>query len=809
MVFLAKGGGTPKRKPEQFKTTTLRQFDGGWNVIDHELNLTPRFATIFDNVVRGPDGSVSVRYGYELYRDLKLGTEIPVLTLPTGTQVGSVVNSKRLVVTWAGHPFNTGDHITFNNFSVTMNGVNLIELNGIPLSVRRISASSFDVITHKAFNAGVAAFTYNNFVVMRDTHAMGGRGINATTFNNKIILVSQAGEILTIDSVGTVQRIWDNGTAFAMAGTPASWGPTDFVSFNVFGGKLQLHNGSDKPLELDFNTSPVVQYLGDPAAGGSNAFTPIGYYSTNTSGYTVIAGKPLEPNELSLSGHLTQGVWTGNPDPDDAVDIDMGKVSNTSDAAIKGVIELRNKLVVAFRDALSIGTLGIVTPTTIGSETINVHEPDFKDTIAQHGTISHRTMVSLGNDILMCDRVGVPSVAQSEQSGQYIPSRVSELIEPALQANLSRLTDETLEKKAFAVYNTRDKQYMLFVPKYDTTDVRSLTLDPISLFSDLGGNTFLLQVNAHNFEEGDTIVITGATDIGANLAGKFNGTWKVNTIINEDFITVFNPDFVYPQLNLTGGGGAVKVQPINNSVVGYILTYNPKLRIKAWARFKDLDFDWGCKSINGRVFFGKGGKIYQFGTSELPFSADAIGDYDSLAWIGGTTYQQGHRIKDSINGVIWKAAETHTAGSPLNFATERLDNPGRWELYTGRPIKFTWEWPWGDFDKRLHTKAIRAVMPDVGGSGRFVLRLFVDKLYKDKRTGSLKPARTLEFVGEDAGGYGQGQQSFGAGRRTKEQLYWPVPVNGKLVKFRVEGETTDPLRFIAFSIVYQNGSLKR
>src|SRR6478735_166932 len=134
MVFLAPSKGPPRRKAEQFKTTTLRQFDGGWNVIDHELNLTPRFATIFDNVVRGPDGSVSVRYGYSFWRDLKLGSEIPIIT-PVGTQVGSVVNSKRFVITWTGHPFNTGDHITFNNFSVTMNGVNLIELNGIPMPV--------------------------------------------------------------------------------------------------------------------------------------------------------------------------------------------------------------------------------------------------------------------------------------------------------------------------------------------------------------------------------------------------------------------------------------------------------------------------------------------------------------------------------------------------------------------------------------------------------------------------------------------------------------------------------------------------
>jgi hypothetical protein len=56
----------PRPKRTQLKTTTLRKFDGGWNVIDHELNLTPRHARVFDNCVRGPDGSVAVRYGYRL-----------------------------------------------------------------------------------------------------------------------------------------------------------------------------------------------------------------------------------------------------------------------------------------------------------------------------------------------------------------------------------------------------------------------------------------------------------------------------------------------------------------------------------------------------------------------------------------------------------------------------------------------------------------------------------------------------------------------------------------------------------------------
>lgn len=802
MSFLPKGY-KPKGKAPQFKTTTVRQFDGGWNVIDSEFNITPRFASIFDNVVRGPDGSVSVRYGNELWRDTKLGLQVDV-TPPGGATIQTFNLSKRLQFNWTGHGFTTGEHYTTDSFGGSLGGHDLTQYNGKYFSVRVINANTFDVILKTAATADASASF--SITGKRDTHASGGNLINGHFFGGYMIVVSEAGEVFAITTSGTLSRIWDNGTAYALDGNPAGWSLTDFVSFNVFGGRMQIHNGVDKPIEVDFTRTPVVQFLGDPAAGGSNAAVPIGYYSTNSANYSVIGGKPDEPTELSVSGKLSAGVYAGNPDPDDAADFDMGKVSNTSDAKILGLIELRNKLLIAFRDAVTVGSLGKVTPTTIGAETINVHEPDFTDTIAQHGTVSHRTMVSLGNDVLMADRVGIPSVAQSEQSGQFVPRRVSELIEPALQLNMSRLSDTTLEKKAFAVYNSRDKQYMLFIPKYDVADVRPLEEDPISLVTDLGSNKFVVNVAAHGFEVGDEVSISNIGLVGSNSGANFNGVWAVHSVIDADHIIIENTAYSYPELNVTGGGTLGTIQPINKGVIGYVLTYNPKLKVKAWSRFTGLDFDWCCKSVNGRLFFGKGGKIYQFGTTEYPFAADYLKDYDSRGWTASTFYGTGFRVQDGNK--VYQSLTDHTSSTTGDFAGERTTYPDRWGLYEGKPIKFTWEWPWGDFDKRLNTKAIRAVMPDVGGTGKFFLRIFNDLLYKNKNTGSLIPSRTLEFIAGDSGGFGSGPQPYGGGRRTKEQLYWPVPVNGKLHKFRIEGETTDPLRFIAFSIVYHEGTLK-
>jgi hypothetical protein len=48
---------------------TIRDFSGGWNVIDNDLNLDTKYAKILENMQRGSDGSNSVRPGTELFAE--------------------------------------------------------------------------------------------------------------------------------------------------------------------------------------------------------------------------------------------------------------------------------------------------------------------------------------------------------------------------------------------------------------------------------------------------------------------------------------------------------------------------------------------------------------------------------------------------------------------------------------------------------------------------------------------------------------------------------------------------------------------
>jgi hypothetical protein len=792
----------PQSKRAQYKTTTVRRFDGGWNVIDHELNLTPRHARIFDNVVRGPDGSVATRYGYKLWADLHQGEETSrhYTGSVSTTQIGT--RNIQFNIT-GGHGLQNGDHITFGTVSGTVGGIDLSALSNTANSVRLVTATSF-AITVKTVATSLASTTVDINVVT-DTHLGGGRTINGIAYNNYIVVATEAGELIRITNNAGMEKIWDNPTAFQLGGNPQGWYVTTFVSFTVFGGKLLAWNGVDKPVEVDFTRAPIVQFLADPAAGGSNASVPIGRYSAVVNEYVLNSGKTDRPAELSISAHLIAGVWTGNADDEDAVDVDMSKVSNSMDGVIMGVGEFRTKAVVAFRDAVTIGTLGIRTSITVGSVTSDVHEPEFKDTVAQHGTISHRTMVNLGNDFLMCDHVGVPSLAQTQLTDQIVPDRVSELIEPALQINLSRLTRETLRDNAFAVYNSRDHQYMLFMPKYDSTDIRGLRPDPILIDEEVGTDRFVVTVTDHGLEEGDLVKITGVLDIGPNPADSFNGSRRVLAVVDKDRVVVqgtgaYIGDYI-------GGGNSITIQPISEETLGYIFAYNPKLKIKAWSRFTGLNFDWGARSVQGRLFFGKGGKVHEFGTPEFPIYADDVGVYDYKAWQYNKAYAVGNRVPDGAT--VYVALIAHTSGNAGSFAQERISFPERWEVYTGKPIRFVWEWPWGDFDKRMNTKAMRAIQLDAAGIAEFRTQVFVDNIYKDSLTGLRTPARTIAFVGADTGGYGAGTQPFGGGRRLREQPYWAYPIIGKLHKIRFEGEIKEPLRFIAVSIAYHEGSLKR
>ncbi len=63
------GGLNPRGQQPQsvLQISTIRSFEGGLNVIDTDLNMSPKYARVLDNLERAPDGSLALRPGTKLF----------------------------------------------------------------------------------------------------------------------------------------------------------------------------------------------------------------------------------------------------------------------------------------------------------------------------------------------------------------------------------------------------------------------------------------------------------------------------------------------------------------------------------------------------------------------------------------------------------------------------------------------------------------------------------------------------------------------------------------------------------------------
>lgn len=640
-----------KSRKEQLDTTALREFDGGWNVLDNDLSLSTKYSKILDNVGRKEDGSLGVRWGTRLFADL------------TGSTTGTIIDMEY--------------------------------------------------------------------------------------FQDNIIVVVSTGEIFYVDSSGAVTDLW-TATIADWQGV-AFWGVTDFVSFSSFNGELIVCNGADKPLVIDLDQDEVqhkCQYLQDLGTG-SNANTPIGRYSTVVNDYTVIAGDPLYPGRIHISNSGTSGTWHGDAAPNDGtfVDVDQRTVTNTG--IINGITFYKGKLIILFDEVVVAATLGIYNAES------SEHIPTFDDVYYAHGGIAHRSVQHIGDDLLLCDNIGTPSFKQSTFVETFTPFRPSELIDDAIQANLSQLSTGTLRKDIWSLYNQLEQQYMLFIPNHEANS-HTLIEDPF-VIGDMDENIIVVIMPDHILNEEDQVTFSGATGFNTIDATDLNTTHEVCNIIDTDTFTIQLADeTLNSQLPTYGGGASVVATVPRTQSTGYVMNKVSKNQtVGSWTRLVGWNFSCGCKSLLGRLFFGEysGKKIYVYGTK-----------HDQI-------YQD--FVDDNPTDVSWVV-----------------------------------EWPWTDLKKRMHSKKFRYIGFDTRGDARFKASMFVDDIYKNA-LGERIPDVEIEFLGGDADGFGHGTQPYGGGRRSDSERLYNWTTKGKIVKLRLEGTASKPLRIIAVMFAFFFGSIRR
>jgi hypothetical protein len=438
---------------------SLRDFSGGWNTALADPGLDQKYSTRSENVMLHADGTYGVRWGTE-YRGDTADQETTTGAL-VANSFSTLVGSAVVTVVHPNHGLLSGNTITFSGCG-DLGGILAAEFNQ-EVDVNRIDANTYTFVAGTLATATASGQPAVSF--SHDNRTVNSPVIATKWFQNRFVNVHESG-ILTEQAVDGICRIiFDAVIAGKLFGAPAGWSSgLKFASFTTFDGELLVFNGVDKPLIVNFSNFPPVTYLQDLATG-SNFFIPITRYGVGMNDYVVLLGDVLNPDLVHISSVLTSGTYLGAPPPNDGVQVNLGKKVQSIANVIRGGGRFRDKLIVPFDDVTAIGTLGIYDGTA--------HEPSFDDAVDEYGGIAHRSMISLGDDFLMCDSVGVPSLSRTNISNTIKPERLSEAIENDLQNDLAALSEETKEDRVFAIYNRIEGQYMLFVPNSD--DVATTT----------------------------------------------------------------------------------------------------------------------------------------------------------------------------------------------------------------------------------------------------------------------------------------------------------------------------------------------
>lgn len=572
-------------------------------------------------------------------------------------------------------------------------------------------------------------------------------------FQGFIVVTLDNGEIVSVAADGSMDVIWSAAIAAALPGTVPTWsGGAGFASFAVFNNELLVFDGLNKPLRIDFGNATPVNYLVDIPTS-SNANVPVARYVCVVGQYVVAAGDPVNKDRLYISNKGTSGTWYGDSDPNDGIYVDLGKYASVSSQDIRGIAQIRGSLVVAFDNTVIIGKLGIYT-----TDDTPVHTPDFSDVMEGVGCSSHHAMQSIGNDLLLAAQTGITSVQRAQFTGGLEPQQFSELISPRITRLMSRLSLGALATQVFSVYNPLLDQYMLFVPNHEDGTTHELQEDAIIIRGDDPFTGYLrIYFPNHPYEEGDQFTISGATAFNTLTTEMLNTTHTVVGVVNSDYFDILLDPV--PAINNTvvvGGGDSIVLTDKRTETHCFVLT-SVKLKSRTWARYRGWDFVAACVTEQGRVVFAdRLGKLFVLGNQNEPYTVDFYNPDDDDA--------------------------------------------------VPTPIKWEWEWPWTDFKERETQKYSTYVRVDSSGTSPFTLQMFVDDLLRDGN-GQLTPALSTEFVGGSIGGYGAGPQPYGGGRRTSDVRLYGWPCRFKTAKMRFSGQSTERLRIVALTILYQLGNI--
>ena len=532
---------------------------------------------------------------------------------------------------------------------------------------------------------------YTTLYIKHDNRSITGtKIINCYYFIDKIIGVTNIGEVIMIDGEMNSSIIWNNKIAETLnkENDVSGWHETSSVCFAPFNGILTIWNGIDKPLAIDLNsTKNPCNYLYD-AGTNSNAHVPIAKYAFGFNHYlicgNIIDNEGSYPDRISISARDSIGTFYSGDENDlsnDAVQLDLGTIISSNKQVIKGISRYRDKLVIGFDSVSLFGTLGTYEEV-IEDEELNIirqiHTPNFEDLIEDHGCISNRTFASINNELICLDYNGVPLFKRTGIYSIILPTRISNLIFPEIYTSITGLKENIIEDNTFSLHNPKNNQYLLFIPQVDEEN---------------------------------------------NQIGSICFAYTLDNVSNAQ---------------TTGG---------------------------SWSKFLGWNFNCGCTTALNEIILIKNTKIYKLGNINDEIYADYIDDPD-------------YPPKDE-------------------------------EDISGKEIYFEWEFPWADFGNRASTKHSRYISISSKGTSPFTIDLYTDYIYYNNVYNKRDPQLSLDFVGGDSVGWGNGKQNYGGSRITNNELLFAWTTKFKIAKFSINGSSKYKLDINSLTIYYQSGNIRR
>jgi hypothetical protein len=249
------------------------------------------------------------------------------------------------------------------------------------------------------------------------------------------------------------------------------------------------------------------------------------------------------------------------------------------------------------------------------------------------------------------------------------------------------------------------------------------------------------------------------------------------------------------------------------SGVAFLYSANERLRYKAWTQYEGNSWSAACVSTKGRTFFADGTRIFKSGNNVYTgeaYRADRIDDRDDV-WHPGTFYSAGDLIRDTDVNASFLCIADHTSGA-VSFAQDRADQAlsPKWEAFEGYSIDFELEGAWLNSKDPMQIKMLQFVRVGTKGTAEFTFRAWVDNLYKDVDGNVVfNPAVSINFIGNDAPGFGYDAGPYGGGRRSADPRLYGFPVKFKTLKPGIIGSTRDPLHVVGMSFLYMRGRYHR